>query len=102
MGFTLVSRGGLLIRMKNINLIKLGIGNSGNYCDPFTGECYSNTQTENQMATKIDPICKMEVEVDTAQYISEYKGEKYYFCSAGCQKEFEENPANYILGTPQE
>ncbi len=48
------------------------------------------------MDTKIDSVCKMEVEVDTAQYISEYKGEKYYFCSAGCQKEFEENPTEYI------
>ncbi len=54
------------------------------------------------MTTKIDPVCKMDVEVETAKYISEYKGETYYFCSAGCQREFEENPANYVHDTVNE
>jgi len=91
-----------LIRMQIINLKKLGIENSGNYCDPITGECYSDIHKENRMATKIDPVCKMDVEVETAKYISEYKGETYYFCSAGCQREFEENPANYVHDTVNE
>ncbi|NMB69427.1 MAG: YHS domain-containing protein [Chloroflexi bacterium] len=54
------------------------------------------------MATKVDPVCKMDVEVETAKYVSEYKGEKYYFCSAGCQKEFEENPTRFINETAHE
>jgi len=48
------------------------------------------------MTTKIDPVCQMEVEVEGAKYVSELKGEKYYFCSAGCQHEFEENPSQYV------
>jgi len=48
------------------------------------------------MTTKIDPVCKMEVETETAKFTSEYEGEKYYFCSAGCQREFEENPAQFL------
>lgn len=36
----------------------------------------------------IDPICKMEVE-ETAKYVSEYKGKKYYFCTKECKEEFD-------------
>lgn len=43
----------------------------------------------------IDPICKMEVDESTAQYTSEYKGKKYYFCATGCKKEFDNNPDKY-------
>ena len=38
----------------------------------------------------IDPVCKMEVNVDDAKYVSEYKGKKYYFCTKHCKEEFEE------------
>jgi YHS domain-containing protein len=38
----------------------------------------------------------MEVKVEGAQYVSDYAGEKYYFCSAGCQKAFEEHPEKYV------
>lgn len=44
----------------------------------------------------IDPIYKMTVGESTAQYISEYKGKKYYFCAPGCKKTFDENPVKYI------
>jgi len=46
----------------------------------------------------IDPVCKMEVEVETAQYKSEYKGETYYFCAPGCQRSFERDPEKYLVG----
>ncbi|HOI72105.1 MAG TPA: YHS domain-containing protein [Methanobacterium sp.] len=43
----------------------------------------------------VDPICKMEVDENEAQWFSSYKGRKYYFCAPGCKKEFEENPEKY-------
>jgi YHS domain-containing protein len=43
----------------------------------------------------IDPICKMTVDEETAEYISEYKGRKYFFCALGCKKTFDENPDNF-------
>ena len=46
------------------------------------------------MAT--DPVCEMEVEESTAQFKSEYKGETYYFCAAGCKKSFDEDPEQYL------
>jgi YHS domain-containing protein len=47
-----------------------------------------------EMAT--DPVCKMNVDEETAQFKSEYKGKTYYFCAPGCKKAFEENPEKYI------
>jgi YHS domain-containing protein len=44
----------------------------------------------------IDPICKMKVEEDSAEFVSENNGEKYYFCCAGCKKNFDKNPEKYI------
>jgi YHS domain-containing protein len=44
----------------------------------------------------IDPICKMAVDEKTAEFISEYKGTKYYFCAPGCKNAFDENPEKYL------
>ncbi len=43
-------------------------------------------------AEAIDVICGMTVETETARYVSEYNGERFYFCSASCKTEFDENP----------
>lgn len=42
-----------------------------------------------------DPVCKMKVDKKT-QYFSEYKNEKYYFCSENCKKSFQEKPEKYV------
>jgi len=44
----------------------------------------------------IDPICKMEVDENTAKFVSEYKGKKYYFCAPSCKKMFDEDPEEYV------
>ncbi len=44
----------------------------------------------------IDPVCKMEVDENTAQFTSEYRGKTYYFCAPGCKKAFEEKPEKYL------
>ena len=49
------------------------------------------------MAT--DPVCGMQVDERTAAGSSVYEGGNYYFCSAGCKKKFEADPAGYV-GTP--
>ncbi|MFA4934247.1 MAG: YHS domain-containing protein [Candidatus Methanoperedens sp.] len=43
----------------------------------------------------IDPVCWMHVD-RTAEYTAEYMGQKYYFCSPKCKKEFELCPQNYL------
>ncbi len=46
--------------------------------------------------TALDPVCKMTVEIASAKYVSEFAGQKFYFCGAGCQKSFEKNSAKYL------
>ena len=45
----------------------------------------------------VDPVCKMDVDENTAQYKTEHKGKTYYFCAPGCKKAFEENPEKFIV-----
>jgi YHS domain-containing protein len=43
-----------------------------------------------------DPVCGMEVDERQASGRSEYDGKVYYFCSAECQEEFEDDPESYL------
>jgi xanthine dehydrogenase accessory factor len=43
-----------------------------------------------------DPICGMTVDPATALYFSEYRGKTYYFCCAGCKREFDKKPETHI------
>lgn len=43
-----------------------------------------------------DPVCKMDVDQNTAKFKSDYKGKTYYFCSLGCRSNFDKNPAKYV------
>lgn len=46
-----------------------------------------------------DPVCGMRVDEWTATIFSEYKENKYVFCSDRCRERFEADPASYI--TPE-
>ena len=46
----------------------------------------------------IDPVCGMDVDEKTAQWISEYKGTTYYFCAPGCKASFDKDPEKYLSG----
>jgi YHS domain-containing protein len=47
----------------------------------------------------VDPVCGIHVDekaaVPTEQYTSEYDGDTFYFCSAGCKTTFDESPEQY-------
>ena len=44
-----------------------------------------------------DPVCGMQINIDTAPAQTEYDGEIYYFCSEGCRIAFEKNPEEYLF-----
>ena len=44
-----------------------------------------------------DPVCGMQVNIDTAPAQSEYEGEIYYFCSDGCKRAFDANPEQFLF-----
>jgi YHS domain-containing protein len=46
----------------------------------------------------VDPVCGMAVDEKTTQLKSEYMGKTYYFCSPGCKKSFDDDPAKYASG----
>ncbi|HWQ48458.1 MAG TPA: YHS domain-containing protein [Methanosarcina sp.] len=56
----------------------------------------TNNSTDSMSSTVVDVVCKMEIDKRTAEFTSEYEGTIYYFCSASCKKEFDENPEKYI------
>jgi xanthine dehydrogenase accessory factor len=43
-----------------------------------------------------DVICGMTVEIPTAKYVSEFRGEHFYFCCASCKTQFEKNPGAHV------
>jgi len=43
-----------------------------------------------------DPVCKMQVDENSAAATSEYKGETYYFCALGCKASFDKEPEKYL------
>lgn len=51
-------------------------------------------ESQKQVAT--DPVCKMEVDIGSARFTSEYKGKKYYFCGPGCKLAFDEEPEKFL------
>ena len=44
----------------------------------------------------IDPVCGMTVDPATAKHKAGYKGQAYYFCSAGCKTKFVATPEKYL------
>jgi len=42
-----------------------------------------------------DPICGMMVDPAMTKITSTYGGKAWYFCSAGCKRSFDKNPAKY-------
>ena len=51
------------------------------------------------MATAVDPICKMDVDIENPPGgQSEYGGTTYYFCALGCKVAFDKEPEAYLSG----
>lgn len=46
-----------------------------------------------------DPVCGMDVNEHTSQWISTYEGRTYAFCSAGCKESFDKTPGKYLRET---
>jgi P-type Cu+ transporter len=48
-----------------------------------------------------DPVCGMDVDPEKAKAKLEHGGTRYYFCSAGCAKRFEQAPHQFLSAPPQ-
>jgi YHS domain-containing protein len=43
-----------------------------------------------------------EVDAQKAAGESDYLGQKYYFCSEGCKRKFDQRPEDYVVRTGQQ
>jgi YHS domain-containing protein len=43
-----------------------------------------------------DPVCEMDVDESTAAAETEYRGDRYYFCSEQCKDRFIADPERYV------
>jgi YHS domain-containing protein len=58
---------------------------------------YLNKRQQKEIAMiEKDPVCGMDVDPKTAAAQSEYQGKTYYFCSTGCKKDFDKDPAKFV------
>ena len=46
--------------------------------------------------TATDPVCKMAIAEDEAAASAVYEARTYFFCSAACRDDFEEDPEAYL------
>lgn len=46
-----------------------------------------------------DPVCGMRVDEEGTEFHTMFAGKKYFFCSADCREEFEDQPADYVEQT---
>ncbi|QDV69243.1 Silver exporting P-type ATPase [Rosistilla carotiformis] len=55
---------------------------------------------ETKSSTATDPVCGMTVDVADSRH-SQYNGEEYFFCSEGCQRKFDNDPAGVLAARKQ-
>ena len=48
-----------------------------------------------------DPVCFTELEEESAEEKTEFRGQTYYFDSERCRKVFEANPGEYAAHIPE-
>lgn len=46
--------------------------------------------------TYVDPVCGMELSLESAAEEAIYHGEVYYFCARACREAFEADPERYV------
>lgn len=57
---------------------------------------------EEPATSATDPVCSMQVDPATAAGTSEFEGTTYYFCSAGCKRQFDNDPWHYVEPSQQQ
>ena len=61
---------------------------------------HAHTHTAVAPAEVLDPVCGMTISPDDAVGHADYKGQTYYFCSANCKRQFDQDPQRYASQQP--
>lgn len=62
--------------------------------------CAAHPAAAKESSVIRDPVCGMVVDPATAVHFLRHDGEQFYFCSEGCLKKFEAEPAKYLGEQP--
>jgi adenylate cyclase len=60
----------------------------------------ANRSSTADSGLEVDPVCRMAVARDRADSMKKRRGIAYYFCSAACRRQFDEDPRRYIAFSP--
>lgn len=71
-------------------------GSEGKKQDSHTAHTMEHHGSTSTSTIAKDPVCGMDVDVNTTAAKSEYEGKTYYFCSSACKTQFDKNPAKFI------
>ena len=63
---------------------------------PSAPSTHTHDHTAPAEGGVLDPVCGMTVDPHTAKHSAEYRGNPYYFCSAGCKTKFTADPQKYL------
>jgi len=86
---------GLVLSFGLLKIIDLYLKNKKKYFPEIVKVLEKSNQDKKSDTMAIDPICKMKVNEQGAQYKTTYKGNTYYFCCKHCLSTFNKNPENY-------
>src|SRR5690606_22199623 len=74
-------------------LVFTGCGNSHQ-----SGSAKKIDITPQQLATVLDPVCRMSMEQHAIADTAVYEGKIYGFCNTGCKEAFVAEPSKYLTG----
>jgi Cu+-exporting ATPase len=63
---------------------------------PFTEKIITSRPGAGARFKSVDPVCKKPVNPQKAAAKTDYKGQTYFFCNAGCHKAFMREPEKYL------
>ncbi|MDD1728802.1 MAG: YHS domain-containing protein [Methanospirillum sp.] len=70
------------------------------FCSPMCKEEFEKNPEKfldiDKNTTAVDPVCKMNVDIATANVTTTFEGTTYYFCKTMCKDQFEADPLKYI------
>ena len=72
------------------------LGGAGSPTEAGSTVKAGSTGGSAEPAEAVDPVCGMTVAADPSSHPLEHEGVTYYFCRAGCRREFEKDPAAYV------
>ncbi len=74
----------------------MGHGHGKQGQDRSHGENHVLPKEAGDGTKRKDPVCGMDVDIDSAEQIHPYNGRTYFFCSETCRAKFVDSPEKFL------